>query len=172
VKVGDRHFISFPAARWRGRDGRPSRGLGRAKGHPSRPIIVRDDPASIGQWSNCLCPIRLRGKEKWRAPFLGARQVSGRGKTTRWGSEENLRSRNERAVTWKAACSTVRRRSMGLWSKFDPDKSRALIHLMSKRRTPCGVELGRMRLIRRLRFNLRVTDSQSVNSQRRSPHFP
>jgi len=82
-------------------------------------------------------------KEKWRAPF-GARQVSGRGKTTRWGSEENLRSRNERAVTRKTACNTVCRRSMGLWSKFDPDKTRVHIHLMSERPDLRRQRRGRM----------------------------
>ena len=131
MKVGERHFRSFPAARWRGRDGRPSRGLGRAKGHPSRPIIIRDDPVTIGQWSNALCP-DSQVKRKMAGPFWGPPGV-GSGEDDPLGIGENLRSRNERAVTRKTACNTVCRRSMGLWSKFGPDKTRVLIHLMSER---------------------------------------
>jgi len=126
------------------------------------------------------------GDKKNGGPFLRARQVSGRGKTTRWGSEENLRSRNERAVTQTAACNCARRRSMGLWSKFDPDKTRALIHLMASRSDRRRV--GRMdesslptgghaamparRLweelcdtIHQLRCTLKLTDSQSPDDR-------
>ena len=102
-------------------------------------------------------------------PFVRARQVSGRGKTTRWGSEENLRSRNERAVTQGAACNTVRRCSMGLWSKFDPDKTRALIHLMTERPDRYGREAGG--IIRKLRCTLKVTDSQSTDDRQAFAKF-
>jgi len=108
-------------------------------------------------------PIQFNAGEKMAGPFFRARQVSGRGKTTRWGSEENLRSRNERAVTQGPACATVRRRSMGLWSKFDPDKTRALIHLMSERPDHYGREEGGV--IRNLRFTLRLTNSQSTDDR-------
>jgi hypothetical protein len=38
VKVGERHFISFPAARWRGVDREPFQGAGQGEG----PSVARD----------------------------------------------------------------------------------------------------------------------------------
>src|SRR6185312_5382602 len=59
VKVGERHFISFPAARWRGVTENRSRGLGRAKGSPSLSILGIRESATIGQWSNFPRPKHL-----------------------------------------------------------------------------------------------------------------